>query len=342
MKMRVEGFIVLIIILVILAACSNSEEQTNGNESEEEIKTSEVEKIEEQEEEEQDSEKVSFEVKDTTAPEDQGDLNVWFEGDFHVVGDKVRVNGTTNLLPGSKLQLMTTPVAGTFIGGGAQGKVEESGAFELEANLPDDYEGILHIELTFKVGDQYTEELAEYYIEGIRGDFAQIYYDAFEEAMFDKASFAQIVVIDGSKQSFSITKPEWNIPDDLGSKHVRITPTLERQGDYIVLNIESNLLEEATIHARAEIPNYITSGFQGTSEVNPDGTAVIYIVDPEKDDRIKDLEEYEIVISFEPDNNQSINVVEAYGENGEELEGDLVVNTENGKNVVQRLSITVE
>lgn len=344
MKFGMKGLFLLSFLFFFLVACSSADNESTNTDKEPEQNEEQNETNEENaEEEENGSNDVSFEVNDTKGPEDQGDLNVWYEGDVEIVGKKITVKGTTNLLPESRVQLLVDSVDGVLFGSGDQTSVEPSGAFELVGNLPDDYEGITTIELSFNVGDQYSEEIKEHYEEGITGDFAQLYYDDFEEVMSQKASFNTTVLIDGSEQSLPIESPTWDIPEDQGEHNIWIEPTIKKEQDYVVLNIKSNLVEEARIRARASIPNYITTGFQGIADINPDGTAVIYIKDPEKDDRIKDMTEYEIVITLEPSvDSHAINVIEAYGEYGEKLEGDLIVDTEQGKKVEQRLTITVE
>jgi len=342
-------FVILIAFLFVLAACSDTEDKekaVNENEkTEESSENNEKSKDQSEEEvveEEEESEDVSFEVNDSTAPEDQGDLDVWFEGDFKVEGNNILLSGKTNLLPESQLALRTDSVDGIIIGGNGFGNVEGTGDFELEAGVPDDFEGVLHIELSFESGNQ-TDEITEHYADGITGKFARIYYDSYEDEVLSKATFHKTIVFDGEDQSFSIEAPVWNIPDDLGDANVWINPSVEKFEDYVVINIESNLVEETFIRATGMIPNYITTGFNGTTYTNPDGSATIYIKDPEKDDRIKDLEKYDIKLEIDPaDGNNGMQVKEAYGEMGEKLSGDLVVEQGDGKAINQKITITVE
>ncbi|WP_042142205.1 hypothetical protein [Paucisalibacillus sp. EB02] len=351
--MKMNGKRLLIVILTAfifaLAACGDTKdeektakesektEEALGDNTEQENQT-EGEVVEEEEE----SEDVSFEVDDSTAPEDQGDLAVWFEGDFKVEGNKILLSGKTNLLPESQLALNTDSVDGIIIGGNGFGKVEGTGDFELEAGVPDDFKGVLHIELSFESGNQ-AEEITEHYSEGITGNFARVYYDSYEDEVLSKATFHKTIVFDGEEQTFAIEAPEWNIPDDLGDANVWINPSVEKFEDYVVINIESNLVEETFIRATGSIPNYITTGFNGTAYTNPDGSATIYIKDPEKDDRIKDLEKYDIKLEVDPaDGNNGKQVKEAYGEMGDKLLGDLVVEQGEGKAINQKITITAE
>ncbi|MDL4839819.1 hypothetical protein [Aquibacillus rhizosphaerae] len=352
---RKFSILFLALFLTILTACNDTEEKASDVSEEEHQKT--IAKIESENvktegagkkdgtdnEDQEATEEVTFEINN--GPDDQGDMNVWFKGDFEITGNKIIVKGTTNLLPDSRIQLYTDAVNGTIIGGDDQAIVEESGSFELEGGFPDDYEGALHLELSFRVGAQSSEEVKKYYSDGLTGDFAEIYYDGSDEKILKKASFNKTVIIDGSNHSFSITKPEWDIPEDIGSTNVRLEPTIEKVEDFLVVKFESNIIEEATVQAQASIPNYITTGFQGSTTVNPDGTGVIYLADPEKDDRIKNLTDYEINIMMDPTNSQnemSTYMIEVYGEKGKNLQGEYVVEDEGEKAIEQHLKITVD
>ena len=349
--MKLKGLLIVVMtaLLFFLAACSDSDEkatkekESENTEEKSEDKAEEKDQPEDEEvEEEEESEEVSFEVNDSTAPDDQGDLDVWLEGDFQIVDHKIIVKGKTNLLPESRLYLNTEAVEGVIIGGNDSVIVEGNGSFEIEAGVPDDFEGLLHIELSFESGNQ-TEEITEHYSEGITGSFARIYYDTYEDQVLGKATFHKTILFDGEEQSFAIEEPVWEIPEDLGDANVWIKPNIEKFEDYVVVNIESNLVEDTFVRATGIIPNYITSGFVGTSYINPDGSATIYIKDPEKDDRIKDLQEYEIKLEVDPaDGNNGKQVTDAYGEAGEKLLGELVVEQGEGKAINQKITITVD
>jgi hypothetical protein len=331
----------LLSLLFLITACGNNEK--NAQEKEKKVKTeqkSEVKKDNDDEKEE--SEEVSFEVEDTKAPKDQGDLEVWFKGDIELDGNKIIAKGTTNLLPESRLSLDLSPEEGTFIGGDGSGSVESNGTFEIEAGVPDGFEGLLHVNLTFKSGDQ-SDDIKNHYSEGVTGGFARNYFDTYEENVLTEASFRSTVVFDGGSQTISIAEPEWDIPNDLGNSTVWMKPTVEKFEDYVVVKIKSNLVEETFIRGIADIPNYITTGFSGSTYTNPDGSAVIYIEDPEKDNRIKDITKYDIKIEVDPtDGNNGKHVIEAYGEKGEKLSGDLVFKKDEGKAISQKVTINID
>ncbi|WP_010098323.1 hypothetical protein [Ornithinibacillus scapharcae] len=338
--------IIVFILVLFITACDSSEKSQSkdaAEKSEENVAENGGEAADS--EDEGDSKEVSFEVENSKAPTDQGDLNVWFKGDVNIEGNKVIAKGTTNLLPESRIYLDMSPEEGTFIGGDGNGTVEPTGAYEIEANIPDGFDGLLHIELSFDSSSQVNEEIQKHYQDGIEGSFARIYYDSYEEKVLTKAAFRKTILFDKNKQSFTIEEPEWDIPEDQGDPNVWIEPTVEKLKDYMVINLKSNLVEETFIRTDANLPDYITTGFSGFSYINPDGSAVIYLEDPEKDNRIKNLKDYTIEIEVDPSHgNNGKQVIEAYGENGEKLTGDLVydMGNDNGKVIKQEITIHVE
>ncbi len=336
----------LALMILFLAACSNSENEEQGETDKQNSGSIQAEetagtKVENEVETVDNTEEVSFEVNQVQeAPEDQGDLDVRLEGEFQIDNKLVSVKGMTNLLPESQLVLSIESEYGLLVGGIDRTKVNENGEFELEYSLPDEVEGIVHIELKFEPANQYGD-IKNYYLNQLSGSFVQNYAKANE--IYQKVSFQQSATIDGSQHNFSITEPSWDLPDDYGEPSVWIEPVIEKQEDYVVVKINSNIVEDTFILARADIPNYITSGFQGYSYTNPDGSTVLYINDPEKDSRIKNLTEYDIIITMNPSHhNNGPHVTEVYGENGQNLAGDLVHAEDETKVVEQTITITVE
>lgn len=329
----------LALMILFLAACGNSEDEKQGEtENQNNASTQEESGSKTEEDSTASAEEVSFEVNQ--APKDQGDLEVALEGDIHVANKGVSVKGTTNLLPESRLILIINSEDGVLIGTSDQTLVKENGEFELESSLPEKVEGVVHIEVKFEPANQ-SEEIKNHYLNELSGSFVRNYTDSGET--YQKASFQKTVTLDEGEQTFAITEPSWDIPDNYGEAAVWMEPEIEKQEDYVVVKLNSNIIDGTFIQARAHIPNYITSGIHGYSYINPDGSAVLYIEDPEKDSRIKNLTEYEIIITMDPShsNNGSL-VTEAYGESGQNLAGDYV-DTENDSKVIrQTLTVTVD
>lgn len=324
--------------VLLLTACSNSE----NNEQEETENTGSQEELVTNTEDEEDTAASAEEVSniENQAPEDQGDLEVRLEGEIHVADKVVSVEGATNLLPESQLILLVSSEEGVLIGTNDRTQVDENGAFELESTLPEEVEGLLHIEVKFEPVNQ-NEEIKNHYVNELTGSFVRNYSEADET--HQKVSFQQTVTLEDNDQTFAIVEPRWEVPDDYGEESVRLEPVVEKQDDYIAVKINSNILDGTFIQARADIPNYITSGIQGYSYTNPDGSAVLYVENPEKESRIKDLTEYEIVITMDPaHSNNGPHVTDVYGESGEKLVGDFV-QTENDTNIIREtITVTVK
>ncbi|WP_102029015.1 hypothetical protein [Salirhabdus sp. Marseille-P4669] len=342
-----RAFLVVLLLSVFLVACNNDEENSDEksneipeveeNKSEEETSDSTTAEDVKEEAIEEESEEVSFKVEDTPAPEDQGEMEVWFDGEFSIVDKTVIVKGQTNLLPDSQLTFSADVVDGVLIGGWSTTRVEANGTFELEQELPSDLEGLTMLELHFDVDDQ-IDEIKEHYGSNISGPFVRIDPDA--DTVAKKASYTTIVIIDDSEQQITIEEPEWTASDELGDSNVLMDPTVKKQGEYVVVNLTSNLVDGTYVSAKAAIPNYITTGFSGSAYTNPDGSAVLYIKDPEQDSRIKNLTEYEIVLTVDPTHgDQGPLVLETYGETGENLAGDFVKQADDHKEIEQRITI---
>jgi hypothetical protein len=357
---KIWFFIVFLLLAFVLIACSDDKNASNNKESNESLEQqndgeeSTNDQTEEPNDDNQeqgetpddeeegstdDSEDVNFEVQ--TAPEDQGDPEVSIEADFTVQDNVVTVKGTSNLLPDTELTLVADPKDYNIFGGSwNNGYVKENGEFEIEQKLPDDVDGLVFIELTMEIDEQ-NDEIKAHYKDKIKSNYLRMDTDSEEGTKM--IAFNKTVNIE-ENQTFSMTEPSWGEPpEDMGSMNVWIEPTVEKQGEYVVVKVKSNLLDGTYISVNADIPGYITTGFGNSSHVNPDGTAVIYIDDPEQDDRIEGLTEYELEISVNPSHyNQPAYVVEAYGENGENFEGDLAKTYDDKKRIEQSITITVE
>ncbi len=335
-------FLLFSLVAVLLMACSNKDSSKEEKQEEEKIekeeteketnKDSEAESVEEEEE-------VSFEV--LTPPEDQGDMEVWLEGDFMIKDKVVTVKGQTNLLPDTQIRLVADPEESIIIGGGYKtATVQENGEFEIELKLPSNLKELVHLELKATL-ENAKDEIKEHYGDDITGVFVRM--DENAEEPYKKISYKKTLFLDDSEQSFSIEPPAWTIPEDIGSPNVTIEPSIKREGEYLVVNVESNLISDAFLQGNADIPNYITTGFDGSTFTNPDGSATLYIENPEKDSRIKNLEEFEVVLKVNPTNSyQGPHVLEVYGENGEKFEGSLVKQTDDYQYIEQRIKINVD
>jgi hypothetical protein len=129
----------------------------------------------------------------------------------------------------------------------------------------------------------------------------------------------------GEKTTVEIEEPAWQKPEDYGDVNIRIDdPKITKDERYIYIEGTSNFLEGTHIEAKAEIPGYVTSGFKGVTEVNPDGSYRIIFENPANDKRIKNLKDYEIFIRMYPDANFWSSIKTKYGEKGQNFKGNYI------------------
>ena len=255
-------------------------------------------------------------------------------------GRKLKVAGQTNLLEGSKLYIDMDWVEGALIGGNRNAIVERDGSFTYETELPEQVEGLITMEVKFEPARQ-KKEIKEHYGESgenLEGPFIRKYDYKMKEIVYYKASAIVELPQEEGLVEVEITPPNWIEPEDYGSTTVRIEPTkVVKDERYIYVDGKSNLLEGTSLRGRAILPGYITSGFIGHTNVNPDGSFRVIFKNPESDSRVKKLDDYEITIETNMSNTLFATAVEAYGEHGEKMTGDLVEEEGKGKKAIVRI-----
>lgn len=337
---RLFAFLTMLLISALLFACSNDAKPSENRVPDGDQHGSSQQEPGDVEPDPADEDKQQNEPEEDPAdghakPEDQGDANVWFAGHVEVSTESIVVEGTTNLLPDSVIRLLTSAEKGVLIGSNDQTKVNPDGTFTLEASFPKAMEGYLHFELEFDPYYQ-DEPIQQHYAGRMEGNFVRVYTNL--EEVFDKASYKHTVYLTAEKQLIEINEPVWNIPADYKDPAVWMESEVEREDEYFIVKIKSNIIEEAFIRARIHIPNYIVAGFSGSGYTSPDGTAILYVNNPQQDSRIKDVSELNIVITMDPsDGNNGPHVKEAYGENGEKLSGDLVKLEYDERQVIEQV-----
>ncbi|SET47572.1 hypothetical protein SAMN05216389_11245 [Oceanobacillus limi] len=331
---------VLVCLVLWVTACNDANETVEeAKDTEQESNTEEKNDTSAEEGENDEESDVAFEeVGTASGPEDQGEMEVWIEGNVSINGRDITIDGKTNLLPESRIALSISPIDGILIGGGSQAFVEENGNFIFEESLPEDMEGPATLELVFEPEEQ-DDEITEHYSNGLAGDFIRLDPDSEEESKI--LSFKEHFYVDDQEQTIEMKAPTWDIPSDSGDPNIRLDPSVKRKDDYLIVDLESNFIENTDVKASLDIPNYQTTGYAHIVNVNPDGSATFYIKNPENDSRISNLSEYEIVISYSsPYSTQP--VLDAYGENGEKLKGEHVKERGDSKEIEQRLLIKVD
>lgn len=272
--------------------------------------------------------------------ENLGAMEIELTGTASIDGKVLKVDGQTNLLEGSKLTLKLDWAEGTLIGGSRTAMVGSDGSFAYETELPEKVSGLVTLELNFEPAQQ-NDDIKEHYGETgelLEGPFIRQYDYEYKETVYNKASATvELGQHEGSAQ-VEISPPVWERPDDYGSTTIRIEPTkIVKDERYIYVDGGSNLLEGTSLRGRAILPGYVTSGFIGHTIVNPDGTFRIIFENPESDERIKNLEDYEITVETDLYNTVFATVIDAYGEDGEKMTGELVEKEGEVKKAIVRV-----
>ncbi|MCH1624007.1 hypothetical protein [Fredinandcohnia quinoae] len=321
----------IIVFIMVLSGCSDDTTKEAKVEPKKEVKVDDVEKHEDKPKGKDDKKKVD--ATPITIREDKGDYSVDIEGDITFKENTLYVTGTTNLLPGSKLYFYIDSMSGTIIGGTDTTLVKEDGSFQLESKLPDGYDDpIIYTKIVFNSAAS-NEEITQHYKEDgdpLEGPFVRLYEEN------DDIGKEIVVITDVEIKEGTVAKiqpPNWKKPDDYGATTVWIEAEIEEDDEFVYVTGRSNLLEGAFVSGRLQMEGYITSGFQDSKNVNPDGTFNLTITNPNK--KIKNLKGYDLKLSFSPtDGNNFIYISKTYGENGEKLLGNLV-NEDNGEKSVE-------
>ncbi|MCG7344143.1 hypothetical protein MHZ92_08365 [Sporosarcina sp. ACRSL] len=340
MRQPLKILITALFIALLLVGCTKETDQGEAEAAktpDEDVVTSEEENAEESVEGETDEEE---EIEIIKPAEHLGGMDIEFSGTASIEGGEIKVEGQTNLLEGTKLYIDMNWVEGVLIGGNRTAIVERDGSFTYETKLPDKVDGLITMEVKFEPASQ-NKEIKEHYGESgenLEGPFIRQYDYKMKEIVYHKASAIVVLPREEGLVEVEITPPNWNKPDDYGSTTIRIEPTkVVKDEQYIYVDGESNLLEGTNLRGRAILPGYITSGFIGHTNVNPDGSFSIIFENPETDSRIKNLDEYEITIETNMSNTLFATAVEKYGEDGEKMTGDLVEEEGNGKKAIVRI-----
>lgn len=312
---------------MIVSGCSSNESTSNKGNQKQESK----------------SEKESVKVTDkkANAPKDQGEYEVWFEGEADRKGKLITVKGQTNLIPNSNLLVTMDSVEDTLIGGSDRVQVSEDGTFETDLKIPKSTEGLIEVKIEFDPHSD-NQPIKDHYGENgekLKGPFVRLQEESDMQQNITLLTLE--IPQDESNASAKIKKPEWDKPEDYGTPTVRLDePDIQQDDKYLYIEGKSNLLEGTRLKGSLDIPNYIVSGLADVADVNPDGSYKLIIEKPSSINKLKDVKEYEVVLSVSPAESQWKSNLEVYGVNGEKFMGDYVVDQNGRKEIEKRLSIS--
>ncbi|AXF56237.1 hypothetical protein [Salicibibacter kimchii] len=299
----------------LLAGCVEEDVQTDED-SEQDIGA-------DAEEEEENINEEADVGEDVTA---EADENIEFSGGIEIDGNDMTVTGETNLMPGAEIEGEVRMDDVASFGTDDSFEIEEDGAFELEHTIPD-YDRTTHYRLVFNPYNQENQDVIDFYGgegENIEGDFLRLdeEYDE-EDVSIQVASFEHILPPDfDEQQSISIEAPNWDLPEDQGETDIRLDVKTSEEDNHYCISGGSNLVEGARVHGYLRIPGYQAIGYSGQVHANPDGSFELRVNIPD------DLDDYEedpyLVVTMNPNqSNQWEHIAEYYGEEGEDLEGEL-------------------
>lgn len=259
---------------------------------------------------ESDGEKTK-EEKAESANGDLGSYNVELGGTVTEEGGAFIIDGTTNLLPGSRV------VGEVWVEDNEEEPfanstevVANDGSFTME--IDHHKYGEAEIVIKFDLNGVQEDEIKRHY--GERGQKLEgpfIYKHKEYDGIFKKAE-ARIAYHPDEKNELVFKAPEWNkLPDDYGDPRVWIeVDEITEDGEFFYISGRSNLLEGSKLEVEYRYN-------RDETKVLPDGS-FHFKFDYEY------LEDEDLVITFDPSNFQWNEIEEAYGKNGQKLVGELV------------------
>lgn len=267
------------------------------------------------EEKKEDTEQKEPEKEKKAAKKDneKGDYTILIGGELSEEEDKFVIEGTSNLLPGSRLTGEVL-LDGEEVFSDTTELVEEDGTFHME--LDHHKYGEAEVIVRFDFDNVQEDEIIRHY--GDKGQKLEgpfIYKHKTFDGIYKKAE-AKIAYIPGETLNLTFEEPNWEpLPEDYGDPRVWIeVEEITEDGEFFYIHAKSNLLEGSELHAR-----YVMK--YDTANVKPDGT-----IDFKIEYEYAEGEDFEI--EFKPSRLQWNEIEEAYGSKGQKLVGNLVVTNE--------------
>ncbi|MEC5423557.1 OmpA family protein [Virgibacillus sp. C22-A2] len=305
-----KKLLIILVIGMILAGCSKDEDSTSkANDETEEVKETEEESTDMKTTEESETETEAEEIPGL------GDLEIKLHGKAIIDEDKIIVEGESNLLPGSRLFSNGISDDGfasaTFIDGA---EVMDDGSFSFE------FSGVgKSTTVKLKVVNNREETIEQYgeFLENATGP--QVYLTDTHGVFEVKVEF-HIDVMEEMPYTIPIEIPEWNEkPDNYGEPEVWMEAEVDSDHRYLYFHGTSNLMEGAQVGGNLMHESGIIVPFSfGHTRVNPDGTFEFRV--PYTTLR----QGMYMPIRYQPDRNTWEDVIAVYGEQGENLKGDLI------------------
>lgn len=244
---------------------------------------------------------------------DLGNLKVYIGGEVVTEEDRIIVKGESNILPGSTIISFGHSDTGSPMAIDdyqQHATVEDDGSFYFEY---DHYASDISVTLRLAVNGENIDHYGTYF-EKATGP--QVY----KTEQMGKYHVQTTFITDITKRTIPLEIPDWsNQPSDYGEPKVWMEVDVSSDHKYLYFNGKSNLIEGSMVGGNLMDANdqLIPFSFDYVY-VNPDGSFFMRV--PYMDLRPGMY----IPITLELDSNSWENVIEAYGEKGEKLEGELL------------------
>lgn len=253
------------------------------------------------------------------------ELQVQMIGEVEV-GDGYVVAGESNLPAGAEVEgavyVFDDEVSKEHVA-----TVQEDGSFEIDIPDVELEEEEIELRVRFRPADQ-EEDLQEIYGEigeNMEGDY--IYRYSSIKRTYHEARMS-VRFIPSEEDTVAFERPDWNPPEDYGGLDIWMeVEDVKERDEFYDIHVRSNFVEGTRVKGDIEIPGYDTGGFGTSTFVQPDGSFIMQIQNPDVDE--------EIIVQLEmlPNSLLFLDTEELYGEEGEHLKGDLVEKHSKGKKI---------
>lgn len=304
-------------LTIIMVGCTNDQVEKK------EIKATDKKEVEDKEKEDKEY-KDKNEAIDPNYKQDIGNLSIWIGGEVIVKKNKIIVNGKSNLLPGSVISSsgVSTLSIGNF---SDKADVQEDGTFHFK--FPP-YEGNATVTFRLSTLEDSTDKQYGGNLEKVTGP--QVYRTA-RHGEFKVTETVKLVENKKKPYTLPIETPEWDkLPDDYGDPDIwidNVEVTSDHQ--YFYIHGKSNLVEGTSLfsHLTSKSGDPITMAYDG-AKVHPDGSFDLKV-------RYYSLSQGMYIPIQVKGTNYWDDVVTAYGENMEKVEGDLVKKDDEGHKYIE-------
>src|SRR5690625_211633 len=313
----------IVSFIVLISGCSSAKDTPDENVTD---RTEDVDEVMAEQEPETETTENKEAKDDTDYRLDIGNLEIWIGGEVTIEEDKVIVAGESNLLPGARITSSAVSDGWAVINYQDSTEVEEDGSFYFE--LPGRKKDTV-VTLNLSTGNNHVKE---HYGENLEKATGNQVYETDTQGKYEAKYTFEIDSRNERPYTIDLETPDWsNIPSDYGDPEVWIEVESTTKHNFLYFEGKTNLEEGSWIQGDITDPNDLISSAWSSenTQVNPDGSFELRI-------HYWDIRPgMQMHFTFEPTSNSWENVVDAYGDEGEKLTGDLVKTNDDGSKYAQ-------